>query len=69
MSDMTDMTRRRSSRRRSAGRNGPNYDTPRWKDEGELTPGTRKEFVRKATERASGREGVLKHVQRGTRPT
>jgi serine/threonine protein kinase len=52
---------RRSSRRRSPGHNGSNYDTPRWKDEGEF-PGARKEFVRKATERASGREGVLKHV-------
>ena len=58
MSDMTG----RSSRRRSPGRNGSNYDTSRWGDEGELIPGARKEFVRKATERASGREGVLKHV-------
>ena len=46
MSDMTG----RSSRRRSPGRNGSNYDTSRWGDEGELIPGARKEFVRKATE-------------------
>ena len=58
MSDITG----RSSRRRSLGRNGSNYDTSRWEDEGELIPGARKEFVRRATERASGREGVLKHV-------
>ena len=48
MTDMTDMTRR-SSRRR-------------WKDEGALIPGKGKEFVRRATERASGREGVVKHI-------
>jgi serine/threonine protein kinase len=31
-------------------------------DAGPLIPGTGKEFVRRATERASDREGVLKHV-------
>ena len=28
----------------------------------ELLPGTGKQFVRRATEKASGREAVLKHV-------
>ena len=58
MSDITG----RNSRRRTLGRSRPNYDTARWEDAGPLIPGTAKEFVRRATERSSGREGVVKHL-------
>lgn len=40
-----------------------NYDVPRWKDEGPLLdpgPGY-KDFIRKATERTTLRQGILKH--------
>ena len=58
---MPDMTGE-GSRRRGLRRGGRNYDTPRWIDAGPLVPGMRKEFVRRATEKVSGREGVLKHA-------
>ncbi|WP_228901993.1 protein kinase [Streptomyces sp. DH1] len=35
------------------------YDVPRWRDEGRLGG---KEFVRKATEESSGRQGIVKHL-------
>jgi hypothetical protein len=41
---------------------GEGYDTPRWEDAGPLIPGGRKGFIRKATERETGRECVLKHA-------
>jgi Protein kinase domain len=47
------------------GRSRRKYDTPRWQDKGPLIPGAGKEFVRKATERTSGRTGVLKHADGG----
>jgi hypothetical protein len=58
-------TTSRNRRRRSTGRNQRNWDTPRWEDAGPLAPG--KDFIRKATEKASGREGVLKHLFRKPR--
>jgi hypothetical protein len=35
------------------------YDLPRWRDEGRLG---NKDFVRKATEVSSGRQGIVKHL-------
>src|ERR1700676_3599233 len=64
---MPDTTGRNGPQRRRAGRNGGSYDTPRWEDAGPLVPGVGKDFIRKATERASGRVGVLKHVSRNRR--
>jgi serine/threonine protein kinase len=52
----------RNGQRSSAGRNGQGYDTPRWEDARPLIPGGRKGFIRKATERGTGRECVLKHA-------
>lgn len=52
----------RSSSRGLKPRSPRNYDTARWRDAGPLLPGTGKQFVRRATEKASGREAVLKHV-------
>jgi serine/threonine protein kinase len=40
---------------------GRDYDVPRWKDEGRLLVSGPKDFIRKATERTTGRPGVLKH--------
>lgn len=40
------------------------YDTPRWRDEGQLLTDPRKRFVRKAVERSTGRKAVLKHVDK-----
>lgn len=55
---MPDMSSRRGSRSRDQRR----YDTPRWQDKGPLVHGRSKRFVRRATEKATGRQGVLKHV-------
>lgn len=44
-----------------------NYETSRWKDAGPLIPEAGKDFVRKAVERASDRDGVLKHASGGER--
>ncbi|QIZ01264.1 protein kinase [Streptomyces sp. S1D4-11] len=38
------------------------YAVPGWLDEGPLSPGRRKDFVRQATEDSTGRKGVIKHV-------
>jgi hypothetical protein len=39
-----------------------NYDTYRWEDAGPLVPHSGKDFVRRATEKTSGRKAVVKHV-------
>jgi hypothetical protein len=42
--------------------NERNYDTSRWQDVEELITDSPKKFLRKATEKATERQGVLKHV-------
>src|ERR1700761_8547653 len=41
---------------------GPDYVTSRWEDAGPLISQGGKDFVRRATEKTSGREAVVKHV-------
>lgn len=48
--------------RNGRGRKPRNYDTPRWEDAGPLISSANKKFVRRAIERTSRREGVLKHI-------
>jgi serine/threonine protein kinase len=63
---MPNATRRNSSTRES-GRGTQVYDAPGWEDEGALIPGRNKEFIRKATEKGSGRKGVIKFLSRDAR--
>ncbi|WP_433418835.1 hypothetical protein ACQP1V_03825 [Microtetraspora malaysiensis] len=55
---MPDMSSRRGSRSRAQR----SYETARWQDEGPLVLGSSKEFIRRAAEKATSRQGVLKHV-------
>ena len=55
---MSDVTKAKINYSRRRPRR--HYDTPRWQDMGALFPG--KDFVRKAVEKTSGREVVIKHV-------
>jgi len=62
---MPDMTAKQRGCGRRFQPDSQSYDTPRWKDIGPLIPGPSKKFVRKATERASGRTAILKHESGG----
>ncbi|MFB7998797.1 protein kinase [Streptomyces sp. NPDC056002] len=59
------MSGRAPQRRRQQPRKSFDYGLPRWRDDGALARGP-KDFVRRATEVSSGRDGVVKHLTPGT---